>query len=281
VKFGGTVIEKVISSRGVARDRATAVAAVELRGARVQQLQVIVDLGHRADRAARCPHRIGLVDRDRRRNAVDPVDLGPVHPIEELASVRRERLDVAPLALGEQRVEDERTLARAGNAGDDDQFAGRQVEVDVLEIVLPRAANADRCRRRQRRSVVHGFATWTGRCRPGSVAQSSRCARATGSGARDGAARLGHRGMLDQRSAQPGIDRVGLERYVAERTDPDFHRVRAGADRYRQVRRRHLRLVAGGREAVAQRRQRAQQLLLAAGHAADLDLDLARIGTHG
>ena len=92
--------------RRIADDLAAAAAAVELRGARVQQLQVVGELGHRAHRRARRAHRIGLVDRDRRRNAFDPVDLRLVHPVEELPRVRRERLDVAPLSFGVQRVED-------------------------------------------------------------------------------------------------------------------------------------------------------------------------------
>ena len=56
----------------------------------------------------------------------------------------REGLHVAPLALGVQRVEDQRGLAGAGHAGDHDQLVGREVEVDVAEVVLARAADADR-----------------------------------------------------------------------------------------------------------------------------------------
>ena len=142
---------------GVAPHRRAAAAAVQLRAARVQQLQVIVELGHRADRRARRAHRIGLVDRDRGRDAFDRVDLRLVHAVEELARVRRERLDVAALAFGVQRVEDERRLAAARNAGDDDQLVRRQLEREVLEIVLARAADDDRLAlgaRRTRRARV-------------------------------------------------------------------------------------------------------------------------------
>jgi hypothetical protein len=45
--------------------------------AREQQLQVIVELGHRADRGARAAHRVRLVDRDGRRDTIHLVDLGP------------------------------------------------------------------------------------------------------------------------------------------------------------------------------------------------------------
>ena len=129
----------VVAPHGLA-----AVPAVQRGRAREQQLQVIVELGHRADGGARGAHRIRLVDGDGRRNAVDAVHRGLVHAIEELARVRREGLDVAPLALGVQRVEHQRGLARARHARDHHEFLQRNLEVEVLEIVLTRAANHDR-----------------------------------------------------------------------------------------------------------------------------------------
>ena len=130
--------------RRVAPHRPSAAAAMQRRGARVEELQVIVQLRHRADGGARSAHRVGLVDRDRRRDALDRVHLRLVHAIEELACVRAEGLDVAPLALRVQRVEDERGLARAGDPGDDDQLPGRERKRQVLEVVLARAANSNR-----------------------------------------------------------------------------------------------------------------------------------------
>jgi hypothetical protein len=112
--------------------------------AREQQLQVVVELGHGADRAARRPNRVGLVDRDRRRHTLDAIDRRPVHPIEELPRVGRERLDVAPLALGIQRVEHQRTLARAGYTGHHHQFTGRDIEIQIAQVVLACAADTDR-----------------------------------------------------------------------------------------------------------------------------------------
>ena len=47
---------------------------------------------------------------------VDPVGVGLVELREELPRVGRERLDVAPLALGVERVEGQRALARAADA---------------------------------------------------------------------------------------------------------------------------------------------------------------------
>src|SRR3712207_8782218 len=46
-----------------------------------------------------------LVDRHRRAEPLDEVDVGLVHLAQELPGVRRQRLDVPPLALGEDRVE--------------------------------------------------------------------------------------------------------------------------------------------------------------------------------
>ena len=89
---------------------------------REQQLQMIVELGHRAHGGARSTHRIGLLDGDGRRNALDAIDLRSVHAVEELTRVGRESLDVAALAFGVQRVEHQRGLARSGHAGDDDQL---------------------------------------------------------------------------------------------------------------------------------------------------------------
>src|ERR1019366_2081469 len=115
----------------------------QLAGAREEELQVVVQLGHRSDRRARAAARVGLVDRDRRRNTLDLVDRRPVHALEELARVGAESLDVAPLPFRVQRIEDETRLPRAARARHDGHLAGAQVEVEVLEVVLSRAANAD------------------------------------------------------------------------------------------------------------------------------------------
>jgi hypothetical protein len=83
-------------------------------------------------------------DRDRGRNAFDRVHLRLVHAVEELPRVGRERLDVAPLPLRVERVEHQRGLARARDAGHDDELGERQLEREVLEVVLARAADDDR-----------------------------------------------------------------------------------------------------------------------------------------
>ncbi len=123
--------------------RLRGLAVEQLGRARVEQLQVVVQLGHGADRGARAAHRVGLVDRDRGRHAVHAVHLGAVHAVQELPRIGAEGLDVAALALGIERVEHQARLARPRRTGHDRHLAGAQVEIDILEIVLACSANAD------------------------------------------------------------------------------------------------------------------------------------------
>jgi hypothetical protein len=58
-----------------------------------------------------------------------------------LPRIGRQRLDIAPLAFGVDRIEGERRLARPADAGDDDQLADRERDVDVLEVMRARAAD--------------------------------------------------------------------------------------------------------------------------------------------
>ena len=122
-------------------DRAAAVEAVRVADTRPQQPQVVVDLGDRSHRRARVPRRGLLVDRDRRRQPLDRVHVRLVHLAQELTGVRGQRLHVATLALGVDRVEGEARLARAGQARDHDQRIARQPQVQVPEVVLAGTRN--------------------------------------------------------------------------------------------------------------------------------------------
>ena len=128
---------------GLALDRQAGRGRVGHADARPEQPHVVVDLGDGADGRARVARGGLLLDRDRGREAVDLVDVRLLHHLEELARIGREALDVAALALGIDRVEGERGLARAGQAGEHHQLVARDLHVDVLEIVLARAADRD------------------------------------------------------------------------------------------------------------------------------------------
>jgi hypothetical protein len=106
-------------------------------------LREVGQFGHCADGGARGLDRVGLLDGDGRPDVLDAVYFGLVEQVEELAGVGAEGLDVAPLALGVQSVEHQGGLAGAAQAGDDDELAQGEIEIEALEVVLADAAQAD------------------------------------------------------------------------------------------------------------------------------------------
>ena len=112
--------------------------------ARVQQPQIIVNLRLRRDGRARIAGRILLANRDCRRDAAHFIHVWLVHPLEKLARVSRQRFDVAPLALGINRVESERRLARTTDTRHHGHLIYGNRERDVLEVVDASAADFDR-----------------------------------------------------------------------------------------------------------------------------------------
>jgi len=124
-------------------DFLAAVGTVRDADVREEEAQVIVDLRDGPNGRARVgPCRL-LLDRDGRRQSIDEIDVRLLHLLEELPRVRGERLDVAPLTFGVDRVERERRLAGPGQARDDDELLSWEVDVDILEVVDARASNGD------------------------------------------------------------------------------------------------------------------------------------------
>ena len=136
--------------------RLRSLAVKQLASAGKQQFEVVVQLGHGADRRARAAHRVGLVDGNGRRHAVHLVDCRLVHAVQKLARIGAEGFHIAALAFGVQRVEHQARLARAAGAGDDGQLAGANVQVQVLKVVLSRSADADQSLGHVRRSFWGG-----------------------------------------------------------------------------------------------------------------------------
>ena len=85
-----------------------------------------------------------LADRDRGAHAVDRVQGRLLQPLQELPGERGQALDVAPLALGVERVEGQAALARSGDARHHHQALGRDGDVDALQVVDADAARDDR-----------------------------------------------------------------------------------------------------------------------------------------
>ncbi len=128
----------------------SAVVTERVADAREQQSQVVVDLGDGADRRARIARGGFLLDRDRRRQPLDGIDVRLFHLLEELARIGGERFDVAPLPLGIDGVERERGFSRARKTGDHDQAVARNFEIDVLEVVLARTPDYELVRHEPR-----------------------------------------------------------------------------------------------------------------------------------
>ncbi len=122
-------------------DRSAAVVAVGVSDPSEQHPEVVVDLRDGPDRGSGVARRRLLIDRDGRRETFDEVDVRLLHLTEELAGVRRQRLHVPALALGVDRVEGERRFPGAGQSREHDQLVTRQVQRDVLEVVLTGAVD--------------------------------------------------------------------------------------------------------------------------------------------
>ena len=128
---------------GLARDLVAADRAVRHADRRVQQAQVVVDLGDGADGGARAAAGGLLLDGDGGAQAVDGIDIGPLHLVQKLARVGGERLHIPPLALGVDGVEGQRGFARSAQPGDHGEGVARDLDVDILQIVLARAMHGD------------------------------------------------------------------------------------------------------------------------------------------
>src|SRR5205814_7032081 len=102
------------------------------------------DLGHGSDGRSTRLNGVALFNRDGRRNGFDPVDLRLVHPVEELARVRGKGFDITTLALGKKGIEGQRAFARAAGPCDDEQAMQRQIEIEILEIVMSHATQTNR-----------------------------------------------------------------------------------------------------------------------------------------
>ena len=116
---------------GLLLDFLTADRAVRHAAAGVQKTQVVVDRGGL------------LVDGDRGGKSLDRVDVGLVHLPEELPRVGGQRLDKAAVSLGVERVKRQRGFAAAREPGQHGQLVARDREVNVFQVVDPRAFDDD------------------------------------------------------------------------------------------------------------------------------------------
>ena len=134
--IGRDKIRDVIASRRLGRDPRSARGAVPGADAREQDSQKVIDLGDRADGAARIVAARFLADRNRWAQPADQVDIGLGHLAHELASVIAQTFDITPLAFGVQRIERERRFAASRNPREANQLTARQRQIDIAEIMF-------------------------------------------------------------------------------------------------------------------------------------------------
>ena len=101
-------------------------------GDRQATVEIVENLGGGRDRRTRIRARAPLLDRDRRRQAFDEIDVRFFHLVEELPGVSREALHVTALPFGIEGIEGKRRLSRAAQARDNDQFFPRNRDVEIL-----------------------------------------------------------------------------------------------------------------------------------------------------
>ena len=144
--LAGTAFDRDRAARADRRDvegERVGRADVRLPEAAEQDAQHRVGVGGCADRGAGVGAHALLVDADRGRQPFEYVDLGPRQRRHEALHEGAVCLVDQPLGLRGDRVEHQRALARSGNAGEHRQPALRDLDTDVLQVVLARAVHAD------------------------------------------------------------------------------------------------------------------------------------------
>ena len=117
---------------------------VGLTGGGEKEPGVVVDLGGGGDGRAWVWRGGALLDRDGGGEAFDEIDVGLFEAVEKLPRIGRKAFDIAALAFGVEGIEGERGFPRSADASDDGELIARDLDVDILEVVLAGAGDADR-----------------------------------------------------------------------------------------------------------------------------------------
>ena len=141
--------------RGLGLDGAAALGTVEPAQPGEEHAQEVVDLGDRAHGGARVAGGGLLLQRDGRGEPLDLVYVRLVHLGQELPGIGGQRLHVAALPLGVDDVKGQGGLARPGRPAHDHELVARNIQGQVLEIVVPGTLYVDGFA--VRGSVHHGM----------------------------------------------------------------------------------------------------------------------------
>ncbi len=102
-----------------------------------QQPEVMVDLRHCRHGRVATASAASLFYRHGRRDSFNMIDIRPSQLFHVLLCIRRETVEVAPLSLREEHVEDETRFARPADSRYDHHLVARHTDVYCLEVVMP------------------------------------------------------------------------------------------------------------------------------------------------
>ena len=123
------------------RREVVSVRAQVRRKARVHETERVEQFRRGAERGANAGDAGSLPERERGRHVAYVVHLRSLRLRHASAGVGGERFEVAARSLGIDDAKRERRLAASRNARDADDLPERNVDVDVLEVVLLRSAH--------------------------------------------------------------------------------------------------------------------------------------------
>jgi len=118
------------------RDWKTTPGTVGDSDAGEKKTKIVVDLGNGSDRRPNVPAGCLLLNGYRRRKPLNRFHVRLLHLFQKLAGVSGERFYVAALTFGIQGVECKAGFSRAAQAGDDGQSVSRDLQTQILQIVL-------------------------------------------------------------------------------------------------------------------------------------------------
>ena len=110
----------------------TAYRTVWHADARIEQTQVVINLGYGANGGTRVARSSLLVDGDSRRKSFDGIHIGLVHLAQKLTCIAGKTLYIAALSIGVNRIERKAGFAAARKTSHYNQLVTRQGYVDIF-----------------------------------------------------------------------------------------------------------------------------------------------------
>ena len=104
----------------------------------------MINLGHRRDRRFAATAGDALLDRHARRQTGNKIDIRLFQLLDKLPRIRRHTVEKSSLPFSEQNIERERRFTRTAQAGDHHHLVARNLDVDIFQVVLARAMDANR-----------------------------------------------------------------------------------------------------------------------------------------